>query len=54
MQKSAHTNVPVRSGFPPHRTASDDKGHKFEPFWHQALGSDRRSLERMRKADQKR
>lgn len=54
MQKSAHTNVPSRQAFSPRQTGSDDKGQKFEPFWHQALGSDRRSLERLRKADQKR
>lgn len=31
-----------------------DKGQKFEPFWTAAFGSDRRSQQRLLKADQKR
>ena len=55
MQKSAHTNIPARRPTAPAGTAaSDDKGQKFEPFWSLSLGSDRRSLARQLKADQKR
>jgi hypothetical protein len=53
MQKSALTNRPTRTEdgkrFPP-----SEKGQKFEPFWTAAFGSDRQSLARQQKSDQKR
>ena len=54
MQKSAHTHKPSSRG--DHRLVDGlrDKGQKFEPFWTVAFGSDRRSLARLQKADQKR
>lgn len=54
MQKSAHTNIPASRPNRPAGTAADDKGQKYEPFWSLSLGSDRRSRERLLKADQKR
>lgn len=54
MQKSAHTNQPAHRPRLPAGVAPDDKGQKFEPFWSLAVGSDRRSLARLQKADQKR
>jgi hypothetical protein len=54
MQKSALTNRPAnpsdaKRGLPPL-----EKGQKFEPFWTAAFGSDRQSLARQQKSDQKR
>ena len=54
MQKSAHTNKPPVRPQPHSLDAAADKGQKFEPFWTAALGSDRRTLARVQKADQKR
>ena len=54
MQKSAHTNNAPKRAPLPRFEAMFDKGQKFEPFWTAALGSDRRSLARVQKADQKR
>ena len=54
MQKSAHTNMPSRPRREQDPGPSDDKGRKHEPDWIQALGQDRRSLERLNKADRKR
>lgn len=54
MQKSAlttrHPHTPdAKQLLPP-----PEKGQKFEPFWTAAFGSDRQSLERQQKLDQKR
>jgi hypothetical protein len=54
MQKSAHTNKAPNRAPLPRFESTVDKGQKFEPFWTAALGSDRRSLARVQKADQKR
>jgi hypothetical protein len=53
MQKSAHTN---RQPHPhdKHVLPAPEKGQKFEPFWIAAFGSDRQSLARQQKSDQKR
>lgn len=54
MQKSALTNRPLN----PHDTKRAlpplEKGQKYEPFWTAAFGSDRQSLARQQKSDQKR
>jgi hypothetical protein len=54
MQKSALTHRQS-----PHHEAKrvlppPEKGQKFEPFWIAAFGSDRQSLARQQKSDQKR
>jgi hypothetical protein len=55
MQKSAHpTAKNAHRRATRHQESLIDKGQKFEPFWHAAFGSDRRSQERQLKADQKR
>ncbi|MGM9487531.1 hypothetical protein ACS5PM_09300 [Ideonella sp. YS5] len=53
MQKSAHTN---RQPHPhdKHVLPAPEKGQKYEPFWIAAFGSDRQSLARQQKSDQKR
>jgi hypothetical protein len=54
MQKSAHTHKESSRPSPRQADGLRDKGQKFEPFWTVAFGSDRRSLARLQKADQKR
>jgi len=55
MQKSAHHPPKTQSRHERlHPEHLADKGQKFEPFWSDAFGSDRRSQARLLKADQKR
>jgi hypothetical protein len=54
MQKSAHTNLPSQTRRAQAQEPQLDKGQKFEPFWNNAFGLDRRSRARQLKADQKR
>lgn len=54
MQKSALTNRPVNANDAKRVLPPMEKGQKFEPFWTAAFGSDRQSLARQQKSDQKR
>jgi hypothetical protein len=54
MQKSALTNRPVNVNDAKRVLPPLEKGQKFEPFWTAAFGSDRQSLARQQKSDQKR
>lgn len=54
MQKSAHTSAPQPARRMAERDPFQDKGQKFEPFWNNAFGQDRRSQARLIKTDQKR
>ncbi|HJV68183.1 hypothetical protein [Ideonella sp.] len=54
MQKSALTNRHPHTPDTKRLLPPPDKGQKFEPFWTAAFGSDRQSLERQQKSDQKR
>lgn len=54
MQKSALTNRPVNANDAKRVLPPPEKGQKFEPFWTAAFGSDRQSLARQQKSDQKR
>jgi hypothetical protein len=53
MQKSALTNRLPRAD-DSKRLPPSEKGQKYEPFWTAAFGSDRQSLARQQKSDQKR
>ncbi|WP_374565106.1 hypothetical protein [Ideonella sp.] len=54
MQKSALTNRQPHLRDAKHVLPPPEKGQKFEPFWTAAFGSDRQSLARQQKSDQKR
>jgi hypothetical protein len=54
MQKSALTNRPACPHDAKRVLPPPEKGQKFEPFWTAAFGSDRQSLARQQKSDQKR
>ena len=54
MQKSALTNRPAHLHDAKRVLPPPEKGQKFEPFWTAAFGSDRQSLARQQKSDQKR
>ncbi|MEK8034416.1 hypothetical protein AACH06_26610 [Ideonella sp. DXS29W] len=54
MQKLALTNRPSHARDVRHVLPQPEKGQKFEPFWTAAFGSDRQSLARQQKSDQKR
>ena len=54
MQKSALTNRPVHANDAKRVLPPLEKGQKYEPFWTAAFGSDRQSLARQQKSDQKR
>jgi hypothetical protein len=54
MQKSALTNRQPHARDAKHVLPMPEKGQKFEPFWTAAFGSDRQSLARQQKSDQKR
>ena len=54
MQKSALTNRPVHANDAKRVLPPLEKGQKYEAFWTAAFGSDRQSLARQQKSDQKR
>jgi hypothetical protein len=54
MQKSALTGRQPHSHEAKRALPPPEKGQKYEPFWTAAFGSDRQSLARQQKSDQKR
>jgi len=54
MQKSALTNRQPHVNEAKRVLPPPEKGQKYEPFWTAAFGSDRHSLARQQKSDQKR
>jgi hypothetical protein len=54
MQKSALTNRQPHPHDAKRMLPPPEKGQKYEPFWIAAFGSDRQSLARQQKSDQKR
>lgn len=54
MKKLNATHQSPKDDVPQRLALAQDKGHKLEPFYIAAIGSDRRSLARAMKFDQRR